>query len=228
MSTIRQHIPVDVDAPTPPVYAEQLHLPSDLTPEVRRAVCEDTLVQVEAQLREADCFEQLSGLCSSLNARVIINGFKARNAVGQRENTRSHQALTTINNKILQHKHEYRASRAALLALRGPGNWEQSLRELRDEDVRCINERTLTAQELHDHEEAMRLAQRLDGVQGVAVDSAAQVGDGLRSLSWIWLSADPGSVPYIVNLEQEGNLLDVNLEGVFTVLSRNSFGLHHL
>lgn len=56
--------------------------------------------------------------------------------------------LSTINLK--KKKKKYRRARAALLALRGPGDWEDGLRVLDQSDVRALNERELSAQEKDD------------------------------------------------------------------------------
>ncbi|KAF7797969.1 hypothetical protein EIP86_009176 [Pleurotus ostreatoroseus] len=214
MPRLRGHLPPLVnDAPAPPVQEEPLHLPSSLDPEVRIKVCDAKLVNAEERLREADCYEQLANLRGALNARLIINSYKVKNAVGQRENTRARDALASIEAKIIRFKHEYRRSREALYALRGPGDWEQDLRELRDQDVRAINERALTAQELHERQQAMRLAGRQDELQGVVVNNAAELGDGSRALSWIWAGND---ISVITTIAEGGTGLpgNVNMEAL--------------
>lgn len=200
MPTLRQHVATgDSGTPLPPVHEESLLLPSHLAEEIRRAVCDDDLVDIEHRLRYAQCHEALNNLRDHLRARMIVSIFKVKNSVGQKENTRSRQTLSSIDAKIIAAKHEYRQARAALLTFRGPGNWEHELRELNDDDVRAINERALTTQERAERAEARRLAGiEGDEVEGIMMDGVVQTGEGFRTLSWIWLSESGrarGSLP---------------------------------
>ncbi|KAF7797238.1 hypothetical protein EIP86_008430 [Pleurotus ostreatoroseus] len=216
MATLRNHLPpLDDNIPAPPVHEEPLYLPSGLSQSVRTKVCEDNLLKVEERLREAECHEYLANLCGALSTRLVISNYKTKNAVGQRENTRSRQALQNINAKINQYKHEYRLSRTALLALRGPGKWEEDLRELRDEDVRTLNERALTQQEAYEHQQALRFTGASQDVDGVAVNAAVVAGDGSRSLSWIWLRAGSKHLAAVSDLAEGSDVFrDVNVDAL--------------
>ena len=141
----------DVDAEHIPLF-----LPSDLDVSTRRQVCGNKLIEVEEQLREAQAFEALETLRQSLRARVFATKFKIKNITGQRANTRARQWQKTIDKKAIASKHTYRRARKALLAIRGPGDWESVLRPLEDADVRAFNERAMTQQERFEREAARR------------------------------------------------------------------------
>lgn len=149
------------------------------------------LVDVEERLREAQAFEALEEVRRYLRQRSFASSFKIKNITGQRANTRARQWLNTINTKVVAAKHTYRHARAALLALRGSGSWENTLRVLDDNDVRGLNERALTEQERAEREAIRERGGLVDEVHGVPVLSAVAIGDGRRTLSWIWSA--PGS-----------------------------------
>jgi hypothetical protein len=74
--------------------------------------------------------------------------------------------------------------------LKGDGPWEKELAVLEDSDVHALNERALTEEEaeqrkaVHDYEEIAE-----EG--GVAAFGVVALGEGRRTLSWIWYSARP-------------------------------------
>ena len=76
-----------------------------------------------------------------------------------------------------------------LLQLRGPGEWERTLRVLQDEDVRSFNERVLTEQEQADRASIRRAAgMPVEGVFGLDFREDIPLAEGCRTLSWIWLA----------------------------------------
>jgi hypothetical protein len=103
--------------------------------------------------------------------------------------TRGQGVLRQINLKIHKAKLHYRYARNTLMRLRGHGPWEKELRVLEENDVRALNERALTAEEaeqrnaLHDYESIVVE----EG--GVAALGAVALGEGRRTLSWIWYTA---------------------------------------
>jgi hypothetical protein len=66
--------------------------------------------------------------------------------------------------------------------------WELTLRELKDDDVRALNERTLSEHEKQQREQRTAAGNRMvdDTREGVVVEGA--LGEGRRQLSWIWFS----------------------------------------
>ena len=86
---------------------------------------------------------------------------------------------------------------SALLSLRGPGEWEGVLRELHPNDVQGLSEKALADEE----QEEMRKAHAMAGLgdediveEGFVNPPATTfnphlaVGEGYRTLSWIWYS----------------------------------------
>ena len=80
----------------------------------------------------------------------------------------------------------YRRARTCLFSIRGPGDWEHTLRALADADVRGVNERALTAEEKAERVAVQEAGGVVDPVDGVAIQQTVALGDGRRTLSWIW------------------------------------------
>ena len=164
----------------------ELPLPSSIPPPLRASTCPAPVVSIEERLREAQAFESLDDARRYLRQRTFASGFKIKNITGQRANTRARQWINTINSKVVAAKLSYRHARSRLLSLRGPGVWEQTLKVLSDADVRGVNERTLTAEEEADRRAVREAGGEVDPVDGVAIQQAVSMGDGRRTLSWIW------------------------------------------
>jgi hypothetical protein len=86
-------------------------------------------------------------------------------------------------------------ARAAVLSLRGPEDWEQTLAVLRHEDVRGISERTMTMEEQAEYKLTRRMAGLTENSSDnnlnapvVPFDPRLALGEGRRTLSWIWYS----------------------------------------
>ncbi|KAF7797133.1 hypothetical protein EIP86_008325 [Pleurotus ostreatoroseus] len=167
-----------------------LYMPSSQDPLIRPRVCDAKIAAIEETIREAQAYESLDELRNSLRARVFANKFKIKNVTGQRANTKARDWQKTIDHKAIVAKHAYRRARAALLALRGPGEWSNKvLCQLNDADVRAFNERAMTEEEMREREEARRAAGLVEEeVLALPVDDGASLGEGRRSISWIWYS----------------------------------------
>ncbi|THU87930.1 hypothetical protein K435DRAFT_866769 [Dendrothele bispora CBS 962.96] len=143
-------------------------------------------------LREAEALDALQGVRDGLRARTGSSRFKMQNVTGQVGNTRASGILRQIDIRIHARKIRYRLARDALLRLRGHGDWEQSIRELKDADVRGLSERVLTREEADRREHLRERAIRekdLDNndfyFQEEGIQSRVQ-GETRRALSWIW------------------------------------------
>lgn len=145
---------------------------------------------MEDRLRFAEASDSLENLRHHLRTRSFTNRFKIANVTGQIHNTRARETQHTIDDKVRTAELQYRRARAAVLTLRGPGEWEEVLQVLAQSDVRALNERELTAQEAED-------IRKLRARAGVALDpeelaaertvsAVAVVGEGQRTPSWIW------------------------------------------
>ncbi|KAJ7248904.1 hypothetical protein B0H12DRAFT_1072590 [Mycena haematopus] len=108
----------------------------------------------------------------------------------------SSQALRSgIEERIKGAASQYRNAWKALLALRGPGVWEEKLRVLRQEDIRGMNERSLNDDEKEEERRARILAglspdeDEVDEFGDVVEPTRLfnlETGEGTRTLSWLW------------------------------------------
>ncbi|KAG6835012.1 hypothetical protein H0H93_005636, partial [Arthromyces matolae] len=166
----------------------RIHLPSKLTNDDRARV--PILVTIEDRLREAHAIQALADLRRHLRTRTFARKFKDENARSQRAYTRMHALQDQIEVKLRTARDRYKAAREALFQLRGQGVWEERFRELNREDIRGLSDRMLTTEEA----DADRRARELAGLSlddddaTIPTISVAylQVGEGRRTLSWIW------------------------------------------
>ncbi|KAF8135294.1 hypothetical protein K438DRAFT_1997396 [Mycena galopus ATCC 62051] len=127
--------------------ATRLFMPSELSASVRLKVCVMGVAEIEARLRYGEACEALDAVRHGLRTRTMTNHYKLRNFTGQGMMTKGQGLLHQINIKIHAAKVRYHYARAALLVLRGHGDWEKQLRVLGDDDVRALNECALTTEE---------------------------------------------------------------------------------
>lgn len=173
------------------IHAERirLYLPSELSGGSHRdRACTNGLPAVEERLREAAARDSLNQLRRILRTRTYLNKWRVHNVNGQRMSTRARSLQHRVDIKVHEAKSRYRHARKALLALRGPGLWEKTLKELRDDDVRALNERTLTDYEKAQREHRIKTGKPWDedAYEGVVVKGTS--GESRRKLSWIWMS----------------------------------------
>lgn len=114
----------------------QLWLPSEIATNQRRAACIEGLPEIELRLRTAQCGSSLEGLRQALRVKTRMVYFKNKNIRGQREGTRSRSIIDRVHKRAIDFVQKYRAARHAKLNLEGPGIWEETYRELRNEDIR--------------------------------------------------------------------------------------------
>ncbi|KAJ7510750.1 hypothetical protein B0H11DRAFT_1701190 [Mycena galericulata] len=165
--------------------AVRLFLPSDIADKRKREkACAVGLPEVEAELREGEAHEALEALHQGLRTRTMTNRFRLRNYTGQRALTRGQGILRQVNVKIHKAKLCYRYARNALLRLKDHGGWERVLQVLEDSDVRALNERALTTEEAAQWEVVHDLRDVEEG--GIASYGVVALGEGRRTLSWIW------------------------------------------
>ena len=114
---------------------QQLWLPSALPCAQRTHNCNKTLVDIEVKLREAQCYDILEKIRNVQRGRLSFIGFRNRNIRGQNPNTRAKETLDRLEDKTKALAIKYRSARKALMELLGPGDWERSLRRLRNGDL---------------------------------------------------------------------------------------------
>ncbi|KAJ7082620.1 hypothetical protein B0H15DRAFT_785555, partial [Mycena belliarum] len=166
--------------------ATRLFMPSDFsTRTMREKACAKGLDGVEARLREGEAAEALDELRRGLRTRTATTKFKVRNWSGQRALTRGQGILRQISVKIHAAKLRYRYARQAILKLKGHGDWEKRLKILADDDVRALNERSLTEEEIAERERLVAVGE-VPEEGGVSAMGDIISGETHRTLSWIW------------------------------------------
>jgi hypothetical protein len=160
------------------------------TASARIRACLEGLPDMEAKLRMKESEDALEGVRDGLRVRTKAAAFKMRNITGQVQSGRAGGVLRQIDIRIHSRKIRYRCARAAVLQLLGPGAWEDLLKELKDEDVRGINERALNKVEQKEREARMeRLRGKNEEDEEYLVEEgivARVQGESKRVLSWIW------------------------------------------
>jgi hypothetical protein len=164
-----------------------LHLPSSIPMEERSSVASAEVCEAEAELRFCQATDALDELRRHLRTRTCTQRFKKKHITGQRASTRARTLQKSIDSRIKLCAARYRCAREAYLALIGPGDWEKSLRILEPADVRSLNEKSANE---HEKEEARLIRLHLglsnEGVFTVDDGGVGRLGEGYRTLSWIW------------------------------------------
>lgn len=120
--------PPSADQSNSPPELIPLYLPSSIPAENRQAICVGSVYSIEEQLREAQCSEALAELRTQLIKRTYTNKYKEQTASSQRAYTGFRTLQNHTELKIKSCQTLYNATRIALLALRGSGEWEQKYR----------------------------------------------------------------------------------------------------
>ena len=151
-------------------------------------MCAHGICDVEARVRHADVSEALDDLRRHLRTRTYLNKWHVKNISGQHKLMRSRALQHRVDVKVHAAKTQYHHSRKALLILQGHGLWEETLKELHDEDVRALNKRTLTEHKKNEREHRIATGKGTadDSHEGVVITGA--LGEGKRTLSWIWMT----------------------------------------
>ncbi|KAF8174535.1 hypothetical protein K438DRAFT_1908885 [Mycena galopus ATCC 62051] len=167
----------------------RLFMPSDIADRSgREKACAVGLPDVEGELRVGEAREALQSLRHGLRTRTMTNRFRLRHCTGQRMLTRGQGVLRQINLKIHRAKLRYRYARNAIKRLCGTGPWEKELRVLDDADVRALNERALNAEEA-EQRKSLGDYENVAEEGGIAAYGVVALGEGHRTLSWIWYTA---------------------------------------
>jgi len=178
-------------------------LPSRIPIEKRAVVCRKGLDAVEDKLRSAQCQDALDGVQHILKIKTQMIAFKNRNVRGQREGTRSRAVIDRVHERARNMAQKYRAARAAKLELVGPGLWEQTFRELKDEYVRGYQDASrlkprvgrcgVLEDELVEESSSNDNRMDVDGEEGSGITLMPEertrrdgTGETRRELSWIW------------------------------------------
>lgn len=121
--------------------------------------------------------------------QAAYNCDKVKNVTGQVPNTRAREKQGSADESIHAAKQRYRAARSALERLRGSGEWEATLHSLLDKDIVGLNQRALTREKLADNDRARDMGGAAED-DSVPLSGVISVGEGRRTLSWIWYTSD--------------------------------------
>jgi hypothetical protein len=190
---IRTHgIPVNNPIP--------LYLPSSFLPADRSLICTGGIEDIEDRLRFAQASEALTKLRCQLMKRTYASRYKVHNISSQRHYTRFRTLQDQTENKVKISSLQYHRARDALLQLRGPGIWENTLQRLGVEDIRGLSEKALIEEEKEETRRTRTMAGMkeyemsedgmidIDDVPSTTFNPHLAVGEGYRTLSWIWYS----------------------------------------
>ncbi|KAF7799366.1 hypothetical protein EIP86_010598 [Pleurotus ostreatoroseus] len=144
---------------------QPLFLPHSLALEELDA-CHPGLAELEERLREGQMCSSLDKVRIHLHIKSRLVTFKGRNVRHQQANTRARSKIMANEMKIISFADKYRAAWNARTSLNPVGEWTKRWRQLRREDVRCMQE-----------------------------DDPSNKGasESRRQVSWIWQSADSGN-----------------------------------
>lgn len=175
-----------------------LYFPSSFPLEHRSSICTGGIENIEDRLRFAQASESLTKLRCQLMKRTYASQYKVRNISSQRHYTRFRTLQEQTENKIKLSTLQYNTARNALLQLRGEGTWETTLRKLHAEDIRGLSEKALVEEEKEENRWTRTMAGlnehqtteegTLDDVPTTLFNPHLAVGEGHRTLSWIWYS----------------------------------------
>ncbi|KAJ6488281.1 hypothetical protein C8R47DRAFT_1071998 [Mycena vitilis] len=162
-----------------------LFLPSALTADQRARGCQDGLVEMEARLREAQCYDALALLRARLHSKRHLLYWKGSNMEGQIGSTRLNSLIGQLGDRITAAAKKYREARSALLKLRGP-DYAPHFKVLLDTDL------TLDGDVKNDEDAARKKLSMLSAGKGERTPRHLK-GSSRKVLSWIWASQGSGS-----------------------------------
>ena len=174
-----------------------LYLPSSLPASKRSWVCISGVQEIEDRLRFGQASEALNKLRCQLMKRTYASRYKVRNVSSQRHYTQFQTLQEHTKSKIKSACRQYTTSQSAILALQGPGVWEQTLQELHPYDVRGLSEKALTEEERQEDRQMHAMAglgpglpagqkDNFEALSETSFNPKLAVGEGHRTLSWIW------------------------------------------
>lgn len=164
----------------------KLHMPSQAPRGMSKETASSSAARaMEALLRWASMEDELENLRHQLRLRGCLYRHKQRHVRGQRANTRALTAQEAVNANVKKAAGAYRRHRVAYMALEGPGEWVQTMRELTDGDCRGLGD-GLIKEMVRAADEKVRdfLAER---------GGKERSGDTTRRIPWIWYATSEQS-----------------------------------
>jgi hypothetical protein len=140
-------------------------MPSSLSTRGRHSLSKQLCI-CEINLRQAAAHEALGALLNQLCTRQLLITFRRANIRGTRGTTAAAESLRRCNIKVMAFAEQYRRHRSALVVLSPDGPWSERLKVLKEEDIRGINERAFTQDEVRARDLSSRLQQAVAELEG--------------------------------------------------------------
>ncbi|KAH7917632.1 hypothetical protein BV22DRAFT_1108535 [Leucogyrophana mollusca] len=160
----------------------KLWLPLDLDVRTRVEMCSTRLINIEGDLREAQCYNALDKLQNRLRTKFHYIHHCNINIRGQRSNTRAHALIDRMDDHIAAATTKYNRAREALVALKGHGSWENELRPLSRNDISPPNGDYITIERLDDEIGANGRKKSRRQLE----EMRRGLGQGRKAVLWIW------------------------------------------
>lgn len=160
---------------------DKLWFPCDLSEAVCNLICHLGLGEKEKVLREAQCWDTLAAIHSSLRAEAFIHAFWNEHLRGQEVLSHASDVLDSWKAKRNLAAQKYQHARSALLTLQGPGPWTNDLQELNAKDMLSMYGSVMDLQET-----ATEAINPEDQCQKKRKSEKHK--DKPKDVSWIWLA----------------------------------------
>ncbi|PBK66563.1 hypothetical protein ARMSODRAFT_977475 [Armillaria solidipes] len=152
-----------------------------LTTEQRMEGCKGGVVKIEEELREAQCLDVLDVVWGIIRAQRDSYTYHDRNMWGQVHMTRAIAFIEHLGHQLDGAVAKYNTARAALLCLRGSGEWKRKLRVLMKADVSSIEGAVFMIDDGMEPDIVRYRKKKKTTTQQVVEE-----GEGFRAVSWIW------------------------------------------
>ncbi|KAK0421952.1 hypothetical protein EV421DRAFT_1914723 [Armillaria borealis] len=129
----------DLDEPAPLAKEMTLWLLSHVPENEHAFVCEANLCDMEYKLREGQCANALTSLCTHLFAWQHLIKYRNANVTGQRMSTHAQTMIDLVSDKINTVATKYRTAQDALKNLQGESSCGR-LRVLQNDDIAPVQE----------------------------------------------------------------------------------------
>ncbi|KAJ7223217.1 hypothetical protein GGX14DRAFT_352104, partial [Mycena pura] len=167
-----------------------LLLPSALTVAQRAGGCMSGLLEMEKELRDAQCRTAHQLLLNQLTIKSRLFLYKKYNVRHQGMNTRSRTVVARNESKIRLHSEKYQAAWRALVAIEGGVAERVGWNRLRKEDIRCMEDPEVLSR----RQQRKKAAQERELRRNAELLAMGELplitsGESHRQVSWIWTQA---------------------------------------
>ncbi|KAJ7204381.1 hypothetical protein GGX14DRAFT_569495 [Mycena pura] len=161
-----------------------LVLPSDLSEEQRAGGgCAEGLLQLEREMREAQCRTALVSLRMQLSIKARFLIYKKNHSRAQAMNTRSRTLIAWNENKIRLHSEKYQRAHAALVAMTPDGEPAVGWWRLRKANIQCMEDHV----QLSRRKEKERRTREHGGVGSIpALEAEGMIAYAMKQADVYW------------------------------------------